>query len=232
MIKEASQRPYWWPTMTHDIQNFIKQYNQRNGTTTMQQKIGLTKRDWRVPIMECLNHGETENQSLLEEENGTYFIEEGELRKGVNQRESKICIAGEQITHLIKRIHDQDNWHIESINTIQQIFNGPYWWPTIVQDTNDYINGERPKCKENTTTKIQCGAITTNLQKICRTPVIDYLSHGRLTTPNYDEVHHKMLECYSTQPISVRTLIGSITRNIPSGNGNISRWDNCPNNYN
>ena len=62
-------------------------------------------------------------------------MEEGELRKEANHEESKICIAGEQIKNLIKRVHDQDNWHIEPINTIQQIFNGPYWWPTIVQDT-------------------------------------------------------------------------------------------------
>jgi hypothetical protein len=231
MIKEASQGPYWWPTMTRDIQSFIKQYNQRNGTSTMQQKKGSTKRDWRVPIIEYLSHGETNNQNILEEENRTFFIEEGELRNEANHEESKICIAGEQIKHLIKRVHDQDNWHIEPINTIHQLFNGPYWWPTIVQETNDYINGECPKCKENTT-KIHYGAITPNPQDDWRNPFIDYLSHERLTTANYDEMHHIMLECYSTQPISVRSLNGSFTRNIPRGNGNISRWDNCPNDYN
>lgn len=215
MIKEASQGPCWWPKMTRDIQSFIKQYKNRNCTTTMQKKSGSTKRDWREPIMEWLNHGETKNQNILEEENGTYFMEDGELRKEVNQGESKICIAEDQINHLKKKVHEQNGYHLNSNDTIQQVLNGPYWWPTIVQDTNDYINGERPKCKENITTKIQYGAIITDPQEDWRTPFIDYLSHGRLTTPNYDEVHHKMLECYSTQPISVRTLNGSITRNIP-----------------
>ena len=77
----------------------------------------------------------------------------------------------------------QNGCHINLNNTIQQIFNGPYWWPTIVQDTNDYINGKCPKCKKHTTTKIQCGTITTDPQEDWRTSFIDYLSYERLTTP-------------------------------------------------
>jgi hypothetical protein len=80
-------------------------------------------------------------------------------------------------------VHEQNDYHLNPEDTIQQIFNGPYWWPTITQDTEYYINGEYSRCKRKTTTKIQCGAITTNPQVDWRTPFIDYLSHGRLTTP-------------------------------------------------
>ena len=167
--------------MTRDIQSFIKQYyKQRNGTTL---RSDSTKMDWRKPIMEYLNYEKTENRELFEQEYGTYFMEEGELRKEVNHGESKICITGDQIKHLIKRVYDQKGCHLNPNDTIQQILNGPYWWPTIVQDTDDYINGECPKCKKKTTTKIQFGAITTNSQKDWRIPFIDYLSHGRLTIP-------------------------------------------------
>ena len=185
MIAKVTQGPYWWPTVTSDIRSFIKQCsncNQRNGTTPNQRRNDTTKGDWRIPIVEYLTNGKNRVHQIKQGKE-IYFMEEGELRKEANHEESKICIAGEQIKNLIKRVHDQDNWHIEPINTIQQIFNGPYWWPTIVQDTNDYINGECPKCKGNTTTKIQCGAITTDPQEDWRTPFIDYLSHGRLTTP-------------------------------------------------
>ena len=64
MIKEATRGPYWWPTMTRDIQSFVKQcsnYKQSNSTTTTQQKNGSTKIDWRTPIVIYLNHGKTEN---------------------------------------------------------------------------------------------------------------------------------------------------------------------------
>ena len=110
-------------------------------------------------------------------------MEEGELRKEANHGESRICITEDQIKHLMKRVHDQNGCHINPNNTMQQTLNGPYWWPTIVQDTNDYINGECQKCKKYTTTKIQCGAISTDPQEDWRTSFIDYLSHGRLTTP-------------------------------------------------
>jgi hypothetical protein len=92
-------------------------------------------------------------------------MEEGELRKEVDHGETKICIAGDPIKHLIKRVHEQNSYHLNPKDIIQQIFNGPYWWPTIAQDTEHYINGECPKCKKKATTKIQCGAITTDPQK-------------------------------------------------------------------
>ena len=182
MIKQATQGPYWWPTMTRDIQSFIKQYSkykQKNDTTL---RSDSTKMDWRKPIMKYLNHEKTKNRDLFEQEYETYFMEEEELQKEVNPRESKICIAGDQIKHLIKRVHKQKGCYLNPNNIIQQILNGPYWWPTIVQDMNDYINAECPKCKKKTTTKIQYGAITTDPQEDWKIPFIDYLSHGRLTT--------------------------------------------------
>jgi hypothetical protein len=51
MIKQATQGPYWWPTMTRDIQSFIKQ---RNGTMPKQQKEESNKLDWRTPIVDYL----------------------------------------------------------------------------------------------------------------------------------------------------------------------------------
>ena len=68
-------------------------------------------------------------------------MEEGELQKEINHEENKICIAEDQINHLIKRVHEQNSYHLNSNDTIQQIFNRPYWWPTITQDTQQYING-------------------------------------------------------------------------------------------
>jgi hypothetical protein len=40
MIKQTTQKPYWWPTMTRDIQSFIKQ---RNGTTPTRQIMSQPK---------------------------------------------------------------------------------------------------------------------------------------------------------------------------------------------
>jgi hypothetical protein len=95
-----------------------------------------------------LNYEKTGNQYLFEQENKTYFMEEGELRKEVNHGENTICIAGDQIKHLIKRLPEQNDCYINSNNTIQQILNMPYGWPTLIQDTNDYIDGECPKFKK------------------------------------------------------------------------------------
>ena len=100
IIKQATQGPYWWPTMTRDIQSFIKQ---RNGTISTQQKNESNKADWRTLIVDYLSHGTTGDRYPFEQENGTYFMKEGELRKDVNQEESKICIAEDQINHLKKR---------------------------------------------------------------------------------------------------------------------------------
>jgi hypothetical protein len=47
-------KPYWWPTMTRDIQSFIKQYanyKQIKDNTIIQQKNDSTKIDWRIPIV-------------------------------------------------------------------------------------------------------------------------------------------------------------------------------------
>jgi hypothetical protein len=143
MIKQTTQRPYWWPIMTRDIQSFIKQ---RNGTKPTTQKNESTKLDWRAPIVEYLIQGTTGDRHPFEQENETYFMEEGELRNEIDHGETKICIAGDPIKHLIKRVHEQNGYHLNPNDTIQQIFHGPYWWHTIVQDTEHYINGECPKC--------------------------------------------------------------------------------------
>jgi hypothetical protein len=45
-------------------------------------------------------------------------------------------------------IHNQNSWHLNPNDTIQQILNGPYWWSTIAQDTNHYNNEECSKCKK------------------------------------------------------------------------------------
>jgi hypothetical protein len=115
MIKQATQGLYWWPTMTRDIQSFIKQYSnykQKNGTTPTQQKNDSTKIDWRILIVEYLNHGKTENRNSIEEDNGTYFMEEKELRIKLKYGESRICIAEDQIKYLIKMVHEQNCCHL------------------------------------------------------------------------------------------------------------------------
>ena len=67
------------------------------------QNNELTKADWRTPIVNYLIHGTTGDQHPFEQENGTYFMEEGELRKEVDHGETKICIAEDPIKHLIKK---------------------------------------------------------------------------------------------------------------------------------
>ena len=129
MLAKVTQGCYGWPTVTSNIRSFIKQCSickQRNDTIPIQRKSDSIKSDWRIPIMKYMTNGKNGIQQIKQGDE-TYFIEEGELRKETNHEESKICIAGEQTKYLIKRVHDQNNWHIDPINTIPQILNGPYW---------------------------------------------------------------------------------------------------------
>jgi hypothetical protein len=96
-----------------------------------QQKNESNKPDWRTPIVDYLIRGTTGDQHPFEQENGTYFMEEGELQKEVDHGESKICIAGDPIKHLIKKVHEQNGTNLNAHDIIQQILNGPYWWPNI-----------------------------------------------------------------------------------------------------
>jgi hypothetical protein len=87
--------------------------------------------NWRTSIVEYLIHGTIGDRHPLEQENRIYYMEEGELRNKVDHEESKICIAGDPIKHLIKKVHEQNGYHLNPNDAIQQILNGPYWWPTI-----------------------------------------------------------------------------------------------------
>ena len=49
-------------------------------------------------------------------------MEEEELRKEVNQGESRICVAGDQINHLIKSIHEKNGCHLNTNDTNQQTY--------------------------------------------------------------------------------------------------------------
>lgn len=125
--------------MTHDIRNYVKHCstcNKAKGTTPTQWKGDPTMMDWRKPIVKYLTHERTKDQQTFGEENETYFMEEGELQKDSNHEESKICIANNQIKHLIKRVHDPKGKHLNMKETIQQILNKPYSWPTIALNTN------------------------------------------------------------------------------------------------
>jgi hypothetical protein len=108
--------------MTHNIRNFVKQYTnykQTNGITSTQRKNNSTKIDWRTRIVEYLNYETTKGRDLFKQENGTWFIKERELRKEIDYGESKICIAGDSIKHLIKRVHEQNDCHLNPNDTIQ-----------------------------------------------------------------------------------------------------------------
>jgi hypothetical protein len=211
MIKQATQGPYWLPTITRDIQSFIKQ---GNGTPPTKQKNALTKEDWRKPIVEYLIHGTTGDQHPFEQKNGTYFMEEGELRKFYKgQRVVRRYLPYKQEVKPFK----------------QQRWMGPYTITRVYDDNTIQIESKYQK---------NLGRWRSNkfllYDWITPDQVINFDQKAveDTTSQDYNEVHHILLENYSTQPISIRTLNGSITKKIPRENGNISRWDNCPNDYN
>ena len=94
-------------------------------------------------IMKYLAHGGVKGQQGSKKEQEltaktykTYFMEEGELQKEFANGESKICIARDQIEHLIERAHNYNGTHFDPANTTKQIFKSPYWSLSISQDTN------------------------------------------------------------------------------------------------
>lgn len=91
----------------------------------------------------------------------------------------------------IKSIHTQENQH-HSINATKQlILQGAYWWPTIAKDISLFIilcsecgeKEEPPKevdlTNPNTSREMVPYKKTTD---DWRTPLIEYIVHGRLST--------------------------------------------------
>lgn len=59
-------------------------------------------------------------------------MEEGELKKIMPNGEVKICINGEEVKTLVRRLHDhQGRKHLSTDLTWQLVLIGPYWWLTI-----------------------------------------------------------------------------------------------------
>lgn len=93
MLERASCRPFWWPTITHDIHNYVKHCftcNQPKSTTPTQQKYDLVIVDWRVPIVEHLTHEKINYQQIYEKD--TYFMEVTKLQRESTHRESKYML--------------------------------------------------------------------------------------------------------------------------------------------
>ena len=126
-----------------------------------------------------------EELGLLREELPNYFLKDGELRRKFAKGGVKLCISQETGIEWLTDIYHQREPHLSMDEIISQVTVGPYWWPTIPPDI-DHLCKSCMGCQLTKTMEhdVDCTTITVKgrEEQDWRTPFIDYLKHGRLTT--------------------------------------------------
>ena len=198
---QVHKGPYWWPTISLDVRCLIDECKicqvgamlclQKTKYETIPSR-GNETHDWREPIIQHLKYPMELSKLDFQEELGilkdgipNYFLEEDILNRRLPNRDIKLCITRGEGIEWLTTIHNQRSPHLSMDEMISQVTSGPYWWPTIPPDI-DHLCRNCMHCwpKESPKHVIDCRTVTSkeNEGHDWRTPFIDYLTHGRLTT--------------------------------------------------
>ena len=201
VLTQVHKGPYWWPTISSDVNHLIEECKPCQITATSSLKIenygailfqNQKARDWREPILQHLKNPMELSDFAFHEELGTlraevprYFLEEGKLKRDFANGQVKFCISQEEGIEWLSTIHHQRYPHLSMDEMVSQVTMGPYWWPTIPPDI-DHMCRECRICWPHKFSKhmVDCKTVTINEKEDpdWRAPFIDYLTHGRLTT--------------------------------------------------
>ena len=191
--------PYWWPTVSTDVEHVIKECKTCQNIRRIDPKINdygtiifpaRKTHDWREPIiqhlknpMELSDFAYHKELGVLRNELPSYFLKEGKLKRRIADGDIKLCISQEEGIRWLTIIHNQRSPHLSMNEMISQVTRGPYWWPTIPPDI-DHLCRECRYCQPNNFLEpvVDCKTITIKYGQDWRTSFIDYLTHERLTT--------------------------------------------------
>ena len=200
ILTEIHEGPYWWPTILEDVGLVIDECKRYQDTLSPRSKIEnygtilQTKKtqDWREPIIQYLKNPMELSDFAFHEELGVlrkelpyYSLQKGELKWRFANGDIKLCVSKEKGMEWLTTIHQRGTPHLSMDEMISQVTTEPYWWPTIPPDI-DHLCRNCKICWPNRSTKrmVGCTTITTKgeNEQDWRTPYIDYLKHGHLTT--------------------------------------------------
>ena len=201
VLTQVHKGPYWWPTILSDVEHLIDECKPCQITVASSLKIenygaifssNQKTCDWRELILQHLNNPMELSDFAFHEELDTlraevprYFLEEGKLKRNFASGQVKLCISQEKGIEWLSTIHHQRYPHLSMDEMVLQVNLGPYWWPTIPLDM-DHLCKECWICWPHKLTEhmVDCKTITINGKEEpdWRTPFINYLTHGRLTT--------------------------------------------------
>ena len=161
VLTQMHKGPYWWPT-------------------------------WREPIiqhhkipMKLSNFAFHKELGVLQEELPHYFLKERKLKQIFANGQIKLCLSQEKRIEWLTIKYNQRYPHLSMDEMISQVTIGPYWWPTIPLDI-EHLCKECKVCwlDKSPVHVVDCKTITIKdkEEQDWRTPFIDYLTHGRLTT--------------------------------------------------
>ena len=201
ILTQVYKGPYWWPTISPDVEHVIDECKTCQITIRVGPKINdyettlfpaKITHDWRQPIiqhlkdpMELSNFGFHKELGLLREKLPSYFLEARDFKRRFAKGDIKLRISQEKGIEWLTIIHNQRYPHLSMDEMISHVIIGPYWWPTIPLDIDHLCKGCRI-CWPNKSQEqvVDCKTITIKEKKEqdWRTPFINYLTHGRLTT--------------------------------------------------
>lgn len=96
--------------------------------------------DWRQPYQDFLEHKLLPSNRVdalkVQKKSATFFVEGGLLfRKGLNQVPLR-CIAGDEVTTVLKEVHSGDcGEHQGGSKLFKKILQLGYYWPTMEADS-------------------------------------------------------------------------------------------------
>ena len=215
------QGPYWWPTIAEDISIFItlctdcnKQGEELptevnsskpgNGTDIMPYKE--TFNNWRTPLIENLAHGKFKlemntqrGQRKIVRDSEYFTLEKRKLQKLGKDGTTKICIAGYQIKHWIRKMHIYQQRHLTYQQTLLRCLQGNRWWPTMgLCDIQLFLSYDCPSCCrrfDHIPENIICGSIIAQSHdnKDWRRLLIEYLIYGYLKGSHISKKQYKKM---------------------------------------